>query len=263
MGLEKKESSIGSWDEVWNAYDREIYEYHLALEQHRVRWRRIEQIVLDKFGSFSGLNCIEIGAGSGHYSMLFARRGAKVTLIDYSKESSEFCKTIFNDQGFTSDQVKFVLMDALKLDSLFLGKFDVSMSFGVAEHFKGNDRKAIVKNHLKVLKNGGLALINVPNKACIPLRILQILMKYFRKNNMEAYYFTRSELANIVKEYDRATNYYYIGSSIYETYSPLSYYRRKKAIIRDITCLRKERATFLDQYMGRDITLIATAGGKE
>lgn len=250
-------SSEASWSVVWESYNRKRYEYQLALEQHRVRWQRIEQIVLDKFGSFSGLNCIEIGAGSGHYSMLFARRGAKVTLIDYSKKSSELCKRIFKDHGFTSDQVKFVLMDALKLDSLFFRKFDVSMSFGVAEHFIGNDRRTIVANHLSVLKEGGVAFISVPSKACIPFRIHQFLMKYVRRGVIEAYPFTRREFANIAREFN-VQGFSFIGSSIWEAYNPISFYRRKKGVIQPIATLNKESRTFLDQYAGREITFVAT-----
>ena len=152
MRLRNKKSSIESWDEIWNSYDRKKYEYQLALEEHRVRWQRIHQIILEKYGSFSGLNCIEIGAGSGHYSMLFAERGANVTVLDYSKEALEFCQAIFRDNEINHNQVQFMHLDALKTGEELSNKFDVSMSFGVAEHFKGNDRKTIVRNHLRVLK---------------------------------------------------------------------------------------------------------------
>jgi len=56
--------------------------------------------------------------------------------------------------------------------------------------------------------------------------------------------------------------YSFIGSSIYETYNPLSFYRRKKGLVRDISFMRKERGTFLDQYMGRELTLVAINGEK-
>ena len=88
-------STAISWSKVWESYNSQRYGYQLALEEHSVRWQRIQQIVLEKYGSFAGLNCIEIGAGSGHYSMLFARRGANVTLLDYSKKALEFCQVVF------------------------------------------------------------------------------------------------------------------------------------------------------------------------
>ena len=259
MGDKHKRSSTISWDEVWKSYNRKRYEYQLALEEHRVRWERIRQIILEKYGSFLGLNCIEIGAGSGHYSMLFAREGANATLLDYSKEALEFCRNVFKNQRFTNNQVEFVLMDALKLDNSFFGKFDVSMSFGVAEHFMGNDRIIIVKNHLKVLKNSGVAFVSVPNKGCILLRIYQFLMKFVKRNDIEAYPFTRGEFVKIGSGCN-VRQFSFIGSSIWETYNPMSFYRRKKGIVRPISKLKKEKRTFLDQYAGREITFVATNG---
>ena len=252
-------STAISWNKVWESYSNKKYEYQLALEDHRVRWQRIQQIVLDKFGSFSGLNCIEIGAGSGHYSMLFARRGANVTLLDYSKEALEFCQVVFRDCGINENQVKFIHMDALNIDQELLGKFDVSMSFGVAEHFEGNDRKTIVKNHFSVLKNGGITFISVPNKGCIPFMIHQFLMKFVRRKVIEAYPFTRGEFVNITRNCNSG-EFSFIGSSIWETYNPISFYRRKRGIIQPISKIKKEKRTFLDEYTGREITFVATNG---
>jgi len=109
-GPENKQSSTEAWDEVWNSYARKRYEYHLALEGHSVRWQRSQQIVLDKYGSFSGLNCIELGAGSGHYSMLFVQRGEKVTLLKYSKNALNFSQTLFKDRGTPESNVQFICM---------------------------------------------------------------------------------------------------------------------------------------------------------
>ena len=148
-------------------------------------------------------------------------------------------------------------MDALKIDNSFFGKFDISMSFGVAEHFKRNDRKTIIKNHLRVLNQGGISFINVPNKACVPLRIHQFLMKFVRRNVMEYYLFRRSEFVNIAKEYNMQ-DFSFVGSSIWEAYNLMSFYRRKKGIIQPISKLKKEKRTFLDEYAGREITFIAT-----
>lgn len=141
-------STAISWNRVCESYSNKRYEYQLALEEHRVRWQRVQQIVLDRFSSFSGLRCIEIGAGSGHYSMLFARRGANVTLLDYSKEALEFCQVVFRDNDINENQVKLIHMDALRIGKQLSNKIDISMSFGVAEHFEGKDKKIIVKNHL-------------------------------------------------------------------------------------------------------------------
>lgn len=155
--------------------------YQLGLEENRVRWLRIKQIVLDKFNSFFGLRCIEIGAGSGHYSMLFACQGANVTLLDYSKKALDFSQNVFKDQGISESKVQFIHMDALRIDHSLFDKYDVSMSFGVAEHFQGKDRKNKIQSHYNVMRKGGITFISVPNANCIPLRIYQLIMKFKKK----------------------------------------------------------------------------------
>lgn len=260
MRLKNKKNSSDSWNEIWGSYDRKSFEYQIAVEEHSVRWQRIQQIILNKYGSFSGIECIEIGGGSGHYSMLFAKRGARVTILDYSENALEFCRRIFKEQRIPPTQVKCLLMNALKIDEHCFGKYDVSMSFGVAEHFQGQNRKLIVKNHIMVLKKGGVAFISAPHKGCIPFTVYQFLMKFVGKRNIvEAYPFTRSEFLNIIRELN-IKEYSFIGSSIYETYNPISFYQRKKGLVRDISCLRKEKGSILDQYMSRELTLVGING---
>lgn len=255
MQVRDKRSSIESWDEIWGSYDRKRYEYQIALEENKIRWQRIRDCVLRKFGSFHGLKCIEIGAGSGHYSMLFAREGAHVTLLDYSQKALAFCKNVFREQCIPGHQVHFIHMNALDLKPELVGKFALSMSFGVAEHFTGGDRKTIIESHLRILEDGGLAFISVPNKSCLPLRIHQFLKRFVKQDAIEAYPFTKRDFINIVKEFN-VKEYFFIGSSIYETYNPLAFLRRKRAILRDISLIKKEKGTFLDQYMGRELTLV-------
>src|SRR2546427_133359 len=42
--------------------------------------------------------------------------------------------------------------------------FDLSMSYGLCEHFLGERRRGVVAAHLEVLRPGGLALLGVPNR---------------------------------------------------------------------------------------------------
>jgi len=245
-----------SWDEIWNSYDRKQYEYQLALEENRVRWQKIQQIILEKFGSFLGLNCIEIGAGSGHYSMLFTRRGANVTLLDYSKRALEFSQNVFRDQGISKNNVQFIHMDALEINQKLLDKYDVSMSFGVAEHFEGINRRKLIKSHYDVLKNGGITFISVPHANCVPFRIYQFIMRYKKRNIVECYPYSMREFKKLATECN-IRNYFFIGSSYIETYNPFSFYKRKKRLMQDITKIKKEKPSFFDKYLGREIAFVA------
>ena len=54
--------------------------------------------------------------------------------------------------------------DLFELPHELLGRFDVSMSYGLCEHFLDDRRRRVVAAHLEVLRSGGLALIGVPNR---------------------------------------------------------------------------------------------------
>jgi len=255
MYPKNKKSSTESWDEVWSSYDRERYEYQLAVEEHRVRWQGIQKTIIDKFGSFRGLNYIEIGAGSGHYAMLFSREGANVTLLDYSKKALKFSQAVFKDQGIPEGDVQFICMNALKIEQSLFNKFDVSGSFGVAEHFIESDREVIVKSHFDVLKNDGITFISIPHKNCIPFSIYQFIMKFKNRRTIECYPFTKKEFKELATV-PNCRKYFFLGSSYLETYNPMSFINRKRGIIKPISKINKEQPSRFDKYLGREIIFV-------
>ena len=125
----------------------------------------------------------------------------------------------------------------------------------VAEHFKGLDRKRIIKAHVDTLKNGGIAFISVPYAYCIPSRIYEFIMGFRRRNIIEYAPYSKAEFKCIVKECN-IDNYYFIGSSYIETYNPLAFYRRKRGLIRNIPKIKKEKSSCFDKYLGREITFM-------
>ncbi|MBI5804741.1 class I SAM-dependent methyltransferase [candidate division TA06 bacterium] len=180
------------WDHLWKINTPEEDIYCLTKEEYTVRWRKIKDRVEKVFGSFSGLKVIEIGAGAGTYAALMARQGAEVTILDYSARALDKAKIFFE-----RNQVKanFILQDALNLPSGLLGKYDVSMSFGLTEHFLGEQRLAINRIHLDVLKPGGVTFISVPNKYSPPYRLYKFVAQLTGKWLVgEEYPYSRREL---------------------------------------------------------------------
>lgn len=250
------QNTADSWDKVWAVYDRKKYEYQLALEEKGVRWQQIADYILKKFGTFYGLKCLEIGAGCGHYSMLFARQGARVVLLDYSEKALEFCRIVFKDNGISEYKVKFIHMGALKIEDYLLNKFDVSMSFGVAEHFQKFERKLIFKAHYDILRKGGITFISVPHANCIPFRIYQAIMKFRKRDVIECYPYSLGDFRKLAVQCN-ISYYFFIGSSFKEAYNPLSFYRRKKGLTQVISKIKREKPSCLDKYLGREITFVA------
>jgi SAM-dependent methyltransferase len=130
-------------------------------EERTPRWRAQERIVRERFGGFDGLAAVELGAGRGLNALLYALRGASVTLVDTSRLVLDQARSIFAGHGLEPELVEgdlFALPDDVR------GRFDVSMSFGVCEHFVGEKRRAVVAAHLEALRPGGLAFLGVPNR---------------------------------------------------------------------------------------------------
>jgi SAM-dependent methyltransferase len=184
------------WDEVWaqmpgSDEDRDA----LANERVGARFQRMNARVVQRFGGFENLDVIEIGAGAGTNAALFAALGARVTVLDYSERALERSSVFFERNGITAMQVH---ADALDLPSNLVSSFDVSMSFGLAEHFVGEDRTSMIRSHLDLLRPGGVTFVSVPNKANPPYRLYKLLTSRTRLWNVgEEYPFSRCELESI------------------------------------------------------------------
>jgi SAM-dependent methyltransferase len=147
------------WDELWSS---EPFDADAPFAEERTpRWRAQEQLVVERLGGFEGLRAIEIGAGRGLNAFLFARRGAQVTLLDRSPVALEQAQQLFGEHGL---EVTLREADLFELPDDLRGAFDVSMSYGLCEHFLDERRRGVVAAHLDVLRPGGLALLGVPNR---------------------------------------------------------------------------------------------------
>jgi len=145
----------GIWEET--AFDRDAD----AKEEATPRWRAQERIVREDLGGFDSLAVIEIGAGRGLNAMLYGKRGADVTLLDVEDVALEQAARVYGDHALSFTPVRG---DVFDLPADLLGRFDVSMSFGLCEHFAGETRTDVISAHLRLLRPGGIAMIGVPNR---------------------------------------------------------------------------------------------------
>jgi SAM-dependent methyltransferase len=143
-------------------------------EQRTPRWAVQERLVRERFGGFEGLRAIELGSGRGLNGLLYARRGAEVTLVDNSSVPLAQAEELFRAAGASFEPLQ---ADVFELPEALLGAFDVAMSFGLCEHFLGDRRRRVVAAHLELAKPGGLAFLGVPNRRAPVYRLWMATLK--------------------------------------------------------------------------------------
>lgn len=164
------------WERVWRHLPSDAKDdAALARERRSPRWRTIVARLKATFGAIDGLKTVELGSGRGDLSVLLAREGARVTLIDYSDVALELAGRRFKRLGLDA---RFARADMLGEMGAWRDAFDVSASYGVIEHFKGRDRTRVVRAHHDVIRPGGLAVISVPNAWCVPYRLWKAYLEF-------------------------------------------------------------------------------------
>lgn len=110
---------------------------------------------LDRWVDFAGLSVLEVGAGTGRDTDTIAGHGASAVALDYSEQSLDLMASSL------SNGVSVVCGDALALP--FRGEsFDVVFHQGLLEHFR--DPGDLLDENLRVLKKGGILLVDVPQR---------------------------------------------------------------------------------------------------
>jgi 2-polyprenyl-3-methyl-5-hydroxy-6-metoxy-1,4-benzoquinol methylase len=251
------------WDDIWKEIKANISEDKLMVQREisSIRWQKIEKRVIDKYHSFNGLDVIEIGAGRGENSLLMSLRGANVTLLDYSETALEKAKLLFSNFNC---KAQFIKADALNIPPNLLNKFDVSMSFGLAEHFTYPQRQQIINSHYILLKQGGLSFISVPNAFCFPYRLAQMALRLFHKFQLLEIPFTRSELRKIAHSIGYQP-YEIVGSSFFTAIdeflirNAMHFVAKRigiKSSLKRSDNIKEEKETIFDDYLGYSLILI-------
>jgi 2-polyprenyl-3-methyl-5-hydroxy-6-metoxy-1,4-benzoquinol methylase len=254
------ENTPGLWDNIWERhFTPDDYQRILGQEEYTVRWRNIRRIIEDKVGTFNELKVLEIGAGLGTYSALMAKKGADVAVLDYSEKALSKASEFFENNGVSA---QLVFADALNLPPTELNKYDISMSFGTAEHFTGEDRRRIIKTHFDVLKREGMTFISVPNKFNLPYRLYKFVCETTGRWSVgEEYPFSRNELKKLVCILN-PSEFCFLGDSFLASFHYLlstpgvrKLFKRYHAKHEQL--LRKEISTFLDARFSYSLVLYA------
>jgi 2-polyprenyl-3-methyl-5-hydroxy-6-metoxy-1,4-benzoquinol methylase len=256
MPFKLQKNTAAVWDKVYkNTPCEKEDRYIIEKEKHSLVWKQIKKRIIDSFGSFKGLKTIEIGAGRGTYSILFALEGADVTVLDYSQKAIDSSRLFFKRNNVNAS---FVKGDALKIGENLISKFDVSMSFGTAEHFLGTQRIDFIENHFKMLKNGGIAFISAPNKWNFFYRLWKFLSQSLGRWKFgEEYPFSTYEFKKIGRKINKKIEI--LGGYLFD--SQFQFLKRIRKFLKikesyNIKDIHNQIKTPLDKYFSRVILAV-------
>jgi SAM-dependent methyltransferase len=174
------------WDAIYSHENRLMYAVNRVLR--RSIFQRHE-LTFQKCGEISGANVLDLGCGTGRYSVEFAKRGAaRVLGVDFAPAMVEFSRRIAEEMG-VSDRCEFVCGDilALKTDQTF----EIVTALGLFDY---------LANPQEVIKRASLLTSNV-FLASFPsyglLGRLQRRVRYGWIRRCDIYHYTRNQLEEL------------------------------------------------------------------
>lgn len=121
--------------------------------EDKIRMKKAFEVL----GDVSGLGILDVGCGTGRWSVRLAKRGAIVTGIDISKEMIKLAKEragkayIHNSISFLNKKIE---------DLNYSNYFDVALSVTVLQHITDEEHLNLaVQNMVNVVKEGGKILV--------------------------------------------------------------------------------------------------------
>jgi SAM-dependent methyltransferase len=149
------------WDENWKT----IADSNKIFEKPKLGITSTTIGLMSVFSKYIKPNdkVLEIGAAPGFWlTHINKRLGGRVYGIDYSDVGHSITKKMYEKR-----KVKGEIINGDVFDETFLAKynsfFDVVYSLGFVEHFA--DLLPAIAAHIKLLRQGGVMIINIPNYA--------------------------------------------------------------------------------------------------
>ena len=135
-------------------YNNDPEREHSRLERHQLEYD-LTWIYLNQYLPIRG-HILEIGGGTGRYTLALAKQGYLVTVVDLSEKLLEMGRKRIMEEGL-ENQVRLVLGDARELSKITEKDFDAVLVMGPLYHLVEEvDRKAVLKEAFDRLKVDGI-----------------------------------------------------------------------------------------------------------
>lgn len=150
---------------------------------HRLGMRK----VFKRLGDLKGKRVLDVGCGRGRWSKEFARRGAKVIGIDWSREA-------IHSNRQQVPECTFECMSVLELNHFEPASFDIVNSVTVIQHVRRDFHQKIFEDIHKLLTTDG--------KLCMLESVYNPFLsnKYDYADGDYTFYWTRDAWINIAKK---------------------------------------------------------------
>jgi len=141
--------------EIVNTFYNEINDTRLSRSRHGQLEYITTMNYIRRFAN-EGARILEIGAGTGRFSIDLAREGYDVTAVELVEHNLEILKNNSNDL----DNIHSFQGDALDLRRFADNEFDITMVFGPLYHlYDGSDVHKAIDEAIRVTKDGGVIFV--------------------------------------------------------------------------------------------------------
>jgi ubiquinone/menaquinone biosynthesis C-methylase UbiE len=146
-----KISTKNNWETFWKKKEN-FHEYYSNTD----RVLRNLTALMD----LKGKKVLEIGAGTGRDSLNLVKYGAEVYQLDYAENALRLMKDVADESGLP---VHLIGGNAFRLPFRDQS-FDVVFHQGLLEHFREPTATNLLKENARIVKSGGLLLVDVPQR---------------------------------------------------------------------------------------------------
>lgn len=140
--------------ENWERVYRDLARYQdLYLYQ-----QQLVELICEKIPALRDARILEVGCGKGNEIVQLAKRGGACLGLDFSESAMAWMQTRLAKEGM---RMPLIRGDARRLP-FKIASFDLVFSQGVLEHFANPGD--VLQEQRHVMRNGGIIVIEVPNK---------------------------------------------------------------------------------------------------
>ncbi|MBD3230958.1 MAG: methyltransferase domain-containing protein [Candidatus Lokiarchaeota archaeon] len=143
-------------------------------------------------------NLLDIGCGVGSKSIHCSKKLDKVYGFDFNEKHIEICKSLATKNKVKN--VSFFVWNAEKRLPFEDGFFSTILNLNVLEHI--NNRNNLLEESYRLLKEGGLLILTLPNKNTFWKKIQKRLDLFYYSDSDHKIEYSKQEIISILKNHN-------------------------------------------------------------